>query len=344
MRNLLTFRCCFALTAIAFAVDCAAAAELRLRSQCAPAGQVVTLGDIADIGAIDAQQAAVLAAIELFPAPPSPEEKTVRVREIQDLLLLRGVNLAEHQFTGSSEIVVHAAASRPRVAPQRPVSPAEVQRIKHRLCEAIAKYLNERSAGQQDLAVEFELSEANARLFVDSSAPLQVAGGIAPWTGPQQLEIATSGRHGSARVTISATVHVIAPIVVVLHAMGRGDVIRDGDVALQKLASADKLPGTLHAPEQAIGHELLRAVGAGMPVTSDALRQPLSVHRGEVVTVLARSGGIRIRTNARCREDGSVGELVAVESLSNRTAYYARVSGKREVEVFARPQQVENER
>ncbi len=81
-----------------------------------------------------------------------------------------------------------------------------------------------------------------------------------------------------------------------------------------------------------------------MAVTTDAVRQPLAVHRGEVVTVLARAGGIRIRTNARAREEGSVGELVAVESLLNRSTYYARVSGTREVEVFARPPQVASER
>ena len=76
---------------------------------------------------------------------------------------------------------------------------------------------------------------------------------------------------------------------------------------------------------------------------SDCLRPPLAVHRGEVVTVYAQSGAIRIRTNARARDEGSVGELVAVESLLNRSTYYARVSGIREVEVYARPTQVEGQ-
>ncbi len=154
-----------------------AAAELRLRSQCTPAGAVVTLGDVADIASTDARQAAALAAIELFPAPAASDEKTVRVREIQDLLLLRGVNLAEHQVSGASEIVIQAAAPRPHAAATRPMSSAEVQRAKRRLCEAIVKYLNEHSASQQDWAVDFELTEANARLFSDPVTPVQVAGG-----------------------------------------------------------------------------------------------------------------------------------------------------------------------
>ncbi len=68
----------------------------------------------------------------------------------------------------------------------------------------------------------------------------------------------------------------------------------------------------------------------------DDLRPPLWVHRGDVVTVYANTAGIRIRTTARARDDGSQGELVAVESLLDRSTYYARVSGIREVEVFAR--------
>jgi flagella basal body P-ring formation protein FlgA len=338
-----------ALAGLMLAACPSAAAELRLRSQCTPAGAVVTLGDVAEIASTDARQAAALAAIELFPAPAASEEKTVRVREVQDLLLLRGINMAEHQFSGSSEVVVQVGAPLSHAAAARPVSSAEIQRTKRRLSEALIKYLNERSASQQAWGIEFELTAADARLFADPVAPIQVAGGMAPWTGPQRFELAVSGRQGPARATIDATVRVIGPVVVAVHSMARGEVIREGDVVLQRPASgsptaADKLPGALHSLDQALGHELVRTIGANTAVTADALRQPLSVHRGEVVTVVARAGGIRIRTNARAREDGSVGELVAVESLLNRSNYYARVSGTREVEVFARPPQVANER
>jgi flagella basal body P-ring formation protein FlgA len=333
-----------ALLALAFtAIQTGAAAEMRLKAQCMPAAAIVTLGDVADITCTNARQAATLAAIELFPAPAAGEEKVVRVREIQDLLLLHGVNPTEHQFSGSSEVAVEAAVARPRPAAIRPVSSAETARIKRRLSEAVVKYLNEKSASQQDWAVEFELKDSDARLFADPLATIEVAGGAAPWTGMQRFELVAAGQKGRAQATIDATVRVVAPVVVAVRAMARGEVVREGDVTLQRMPAADKLPGTMHALAEALGHELVRAVGTGMPVTSDALRPPLAVHRGEVVTVLARAGGVRVRTNAHAREDGSVGELVAVESLANRSTYYARVTGSREVEVYARPPQVENE-
>ena len=81
-----------------------------------PAAAIVTLGDVADITCADARQAATMAAIELFPAPAAGEEKVVRVREIQDLLLLRGVNPASTSFSGASEVAVEAAVARPRPA------------------------------------------------------------------------------------------------------------------------------------------------------------------------------------------------------------------------------------
>jgi flagella basal body P-ring formation protein FlgA len=348
MRKAHVIRSFLALATLTIAVDRGAAAELRLRSQSSPAGPVVTLGDVADIASTDARQSAALAAIELFPAPTATEEKRVRVREIQDLLLLRGVNLAEHQFSGSSEVAIRAAA-RPPVAAVRPVSTVEIQRVKRRLSDALVKYLNEHTATQQDRSLDFELTEATARLVADPVAPIQITGGSAPWTGSQRFEILVTGPQGPAHASIDATVRVIAPVVVAVHPLTRGTVVREGDVALQRPASgypaaAEKLPGALHSLDEALGHELVRAVGTGSPVTSDALRPPLVVHRGEVVSVLARAGGIRIRTNARSRDEGSVGDLVAVESLLNRSTYYARVSGTRQVEVYARPPQVENER
>ena len=61
---------------------------------------------------------------------------------------------------------------------------------------------------------------------------------------------------------------------------------------------------------------------AGKPLAQDELHAPFLVRRGEVVTVYARAAGIRIRTVARTRDDGGEGELVAVESLTDRRAFY----------------------
>ena len=56
-----------------------------------------------------------------------------------------------------------------------------------------------------------------------------------------------------------------------------------------------------------------------------------------MVTVFARASGIQVRTTARAREEGSRGDLIMVESLTDRSRYFARVTGIQEVDVYARP-------
>ena len=130
-----------------------------------------------------------------FPAPAASKERTVRVREIQDLLLLRGVNVAEHRFSGCSEVTIRLVINRPHVVAERPVSAAVAQRIKRRILDAMVKYLTEQSGTPQDWSVEFELTEAKARVFDDPVLPIQVAGGAAPWTGLQRFDVAIAGLH-----------------------------------------------------------------------------------------------------------------------------------------------------
>ena len=326
-----------------FAGKCATAAELRLQTHCNPTGPVVMLGDVAEIVSADARQTASLAATELFPAPSATEQRIVRVREIQDLLLLRGVNLTEHQFSGSSEVTIQISVARPQVATIKPVQAADTLRIKRRVNEALVKYLSGHTPSPKTWSVDFALTEAQARSLADPVRSINVAGGCSPWTGSQKFDLSIEGPKEPAHVTLDANVRVIAPVVVAMRPLARGAVIREGDVELQQLAASEKKPGALHTVEEAIGHELVRALPTGSALSSDSLRSPLVVHRGEVLTVYAQSGGIRIRTNARSRDEGSVGELVAVESLLNRSTYYARVCGIREVEVYARPTRVEGQ-
>jgi flagella basal body P-ring formation protein FlgA len=59
------------------------------------------------------------------------------------------------------------------------------------------------------------------------------------------------------------------------------------------------------------------------------------VQQNDVVTVYARAAGVQVRTQARARDAGSLGDLIAVESISDRKTYFARVSGIQEVEVDA---------
>ncbi len=243
------------------------AAELRLKPKCQISGAVVTLGDVADIFTTDQKQADTLAAVELFPTPAPSQQRFVRLREIQDLLFSHGVNLAEHRFSGSSQVAVTGVGRRP------------------------------------------------------------------PRTGKQRFEATVHTADGPARFPIDAEVSPPPEFVVAVHSLSRGVVIRETDVELCSVASKKAPPDAFHTINEVIGTETTQAVPNGKVLRSEMVRRPLMVRRGEVVTVTARRAGIRIRTTARARDDGSRGETVVVESLLDRTRYFTRVVAVRKVEV-----------
>ena len=75
------------------------------------------------------------------------------------------------------------------------------------------------------------------------------------------------------------------------------------------------------------------AIAPGQILDPQYIRTPVLVKRGSVVTVNVQAPGVKIRTTARAREDGSNGESINVESLLDRKSYLAKVTGIDQVEV-----------
>jgi flagella basal body P-ring formation protein FlgA len=255
----------WAVVAVAALTTTARAAEIELRRECRCDGPVVTLGDVAEVLAAESEDAAALASVELFPAPSPGGQRYVRVRQIQDLLLLRGVPLAKHRLSGASQVMIVGGGAGARA------------------CETGSRV---------------QLVQALEE--------------------PEPVTAAT------------------VTVVVAARALPRGAVIGPGDVRLADQRAEDVPAGSLAAGEQVLGQETTRAIGAGKVLTSTAVRPPILVRRGEVVSVFAYSPGVCVRSVGRARDEGSLGDLVAVESFEDRKVFLARVRSVQEVEVFAR--------
>lgn len=314
----------------------AQAAEIQLRPDCRARGPVVTLGDVAQVASADAQEAARLNAIELFPSPPSGRQRFVRVREIQDLLMVRGIGLSQHRFSGSSVVAIQAASEAVRPTEQRSLSPTAVKSAERVASDAIVRYLREQEGKTETWIVETQLGSAAARAIGVGANRIFVRGGAAPWLGTQRFEITVETSDQPQSFLVEARVSKPAMVVVTARSVARGATLRPDDLALRHAATGEDAPNGFHAIGEVVGMETTRALGEGHMLDRETLRAPLAVRRGEMVTVYARSAGLRVRTTARTRDDGSIGDLVAVESLADRKTFTARVCGIQEVEVFAR--------
>jgi flagella basal body P-ring formation protein FlgA len=319
------------LAAAAMQAVSAQAAELRLRQQCAPLNSLTTLGDVAEIYSADSREADALKAIELLPAPID-QPRILRVRELQDLLALRGMNLAEHRFSGSAQVQINAEKKRAEL----PVSEQTAKRAQRRVQEAVLKYLQEQSSLNQPRNLQFELTSALQRAAANPSQTITIRGGTAPWVGMQHLIVSFKGAEGATNLPLEVRVSVPSSVVAALHSLPRGAILHAADLALVNGDPRDDgESGAFHSLEEAVGKQTTKAIAEGKVLTPDAVQSPLLVRRGDIVTVYAKAAGIRIHTTARAKDEGALNDLVEVESLTNRKKFAARICGPRETEVFA---------
>ncbi len=333
----------------------ALSAEIRLRTQCQTQGTVVTLGDVAQVFAADRHEADRLAAIELFPSPAVSRKRFVGIRELQELLATRGVDRFDHRFSGAAQVAI--VGSRPMTQYEQKSLPASfLRRSERRACELVKQFLLTQVSAESDWIVEVALQDDQAQLLLDPRTELSILpqssaatsaggaslGGPASWIGTRSFEVAMETAEGTVRFPLQAGISLPPAVVVASRLLARGTLIRPGDVELQHEAIRANLVGQFTSIEEVIGMETTQPISEGtLLLRGRSVRAPILVKRGDVVTVIARTAGIRVQTTGRAREEGSLGQAIKIESLGNRETFFARVSKWREVEIYVQPTIVE---
>lgn len=337
--------------AVLLVVVPASAARITIRSQATPQGTVVRLGDVADIGADDSRRAEALAAMPLMPAPAPGTRRYLRMREVQDLLAAHGEDLRTLRFNGQTVVEVHApdlsaapvAAEPPQPEPPaepqpKPLTASEISKIHEQVRGSIVRHVQAASRENNPWQVTFQLPEQHLQLLRGVARQPLCEGGTPPWTGKQTFMIYCATAQGNVRLPIEAEVSLPKQFAVAARPIARGSIVTAADVELRYLEE-EPAASTRRAPiddlDQLIGKEASRSIQADNVIYSDEVQAPLLVRRGELITVVARGGGIRVRTQARSRENGALGDLVQLESLQTRERYDAQVIGPKEATVFA---------
>jgi flagella basal body P-ring formation protein FlgA len=315
--------------------DTARAAEIHLRGDCRTDGVLVLLADVADIYSTNPDEVKALGKIDLVPAPAEGQRRYLRLREIEDLLVLRGLNLRDHRFSGASKVtivgVVDAVSPRSDGLPTAPISLRQVTETVHK---AVVAYLTEQDPSNETSIVKLTLTDEQAQTIA-SIKQLTVGGGASPWTGRQTFTVGGSAEKGPVSLTLTAEVSLPPMLVVATRSMGRGVIIHPGDVRLQAGQPNQGKARIFQSLEEVIGCETAKQVAEGQILDDQTVRPQLLVRRNEIVTIYSRTAGIQVRVTARAREDGALGDLVTIESLTQRESYFARVVGPQTAEVYA---------
>ena len=242
-KNLAIKFCLTSVCVAAVTVAATQAAELQLRPEIHTQKNILLLSDVAEIFTGSSQEAAMLAAVELMPSPAPGTRLSIRMREIQDVLSMRGVNLANVQFTGSAQVVVIGGVDpTERLNVRRPSRVLMRTGSAERPSTRSSTHLRAKAGASDDWQVAVELEDGQVAPLVAAGDSIKVAGGAEPWIGNQSFELRLPIADGTARLEIAAEVSLPPAVVIAKHVLPKGTIVRASDVQLKRL-KAGTAPG-----------------------------------------------------------------------------------------------------
>jgi len=306
-------------------------ADVVLREQATTVGPIVRLGDIADISAASSSILKGLATTPLVPTPALGSAQFLQRSQVRDLLATRGIDISSLRFRGAMVVEIGKATRKSEILAQPQPAVFSNREIETSLSDAIVKFLTNET-GHDHWRVSLNIRSSAYGKISALGKNISVRGGRRPWIGRQRFQV--RGVDSDEEIEVQATVAKIQSVLFARQAIKRGNVIRVVDVEVRQQEGL--IPSlAMSAIDQVIGMEAKQSISANTIIRENQVRAPLQVQRGETVTVVARTGGISVRTFAVARQDGAMGDLVQIETLDGSQRFAARVSGRHRLEVLA---------
>ena len=282
------------------------------------AGDRILLGDIARIPE-GGRTAALVGRIDLGPAPAPARSRRIDARYVDTRL---------RQAGWSASAALRGAASVEVVR-------ASVRVSKKAIAQAAAEFLRNEMPWGQEAAVIRSIRVNGDVLLPKGAVSMRVA---APehtdlmGTVPLTVVFAVDGTVVD-RTWAVADVAVVSDVVITTRPLARYQQIGSDAVRIEQRDLAD-LPGNVVTGTAAVvGKRVRHPLAPGTVLRADMVETPPLVNRGDVVVIVARSGGLEITARGVAREKGHRGSRIAVENVDSARRIYARVLDGTTVEV-----------
>jgi len=153
--------------------------------------------------------------------------------------------------------------------------------------------------------------------------------------GSVQFDL-TALRGGDAvgRATGSAQVDATVSLVEIVADLPRGAMITADMVRPVEGTVRHAPAGALSDPAQAVGLVATQPLRLGAILAERMVAQPVLVRRGDTVTLIYESQGLRITDVAMAVESGAAGDEIMVQNMEGHRAVRALVTGQRTVRVL----------
>jgi flagella basal body P-ring formation protein FlgA len=137
----------------------------------------------------------------------------------------------------------------------------------------------------------------------------------------------------AGQVRASGRINVFDQAIVAARTIERNQVVGANDVKKARINIVQAKHGLVTDPEKIIGLSSRRRILAGQPILFRYLERRTAIKKGDNVTILAESGPIRITDMGQTKQDGAVGDKIAVLNMTSKKIIMAEVMNPNLVKV-----------
>lgn len=134
-----------------------------------------------------------------------------------------------------------------------------------------------------------------------------------------------------SKVNVPVTVKATMDVVVASSNIKRGALLDKENLTIEKISVGRGYKKYLNDFGLVVGLSATRNIRAGSPMKAGFAEKQALVRAGEIVTMVAESGSMRITTRGHAKQDGNIGEWIKVVNMESKKTISAMVSGPGEV-------------
>jgi len=140
-------------------------------------------------------------------------------------------------------------------------------------------------------------------------------------------------RRFEKKIWATVNIEVLTEMVVTKRPLRRYHMITEDDIHLKKMDLSKVKSNAVTTYEEVLGKRTKRAIKTGEVLRTDHIELPPLVKRGDVVSIIAETDGLRITALGEVRKKGCRGERIKVLNLDSKKCIYAHVLDSNTVRV-----------
>ena len=286
-------------------------AQPRLRAQVVVAADIVRVGDMIENAGLAADK-------PIFRAPDLGQTGAVPARAVLDAV--RPFGLIAVDARGIGEVMVTHQS--------RVIAAADIE------ARIVAALTARHNVGKADsLKITFDREVRPIELAMAIGEPTLARMSYDPFS--RRFDV-TFELPGNARAQWRYTGAAVESIeaAVVIRALGRGDVIKAGDIVIERRPKNEFSSEPPARAAEVVGQAARRVVRAGQPLRNADLMKPEIVLKNDTVMIYYEVPGIVITMRGKALESGAEGDLVSVLNVNSKRTIQGVVTGPGRVTVM----------